>query len=61
MMGGRRSAQNVGERSLNNSSLPSRRKPQEKVKPISQDEAEALPLLLNLLFRSRYQNGQVSS
>jgi hypothetical protein len=32
---GRRSAQNVGEKSLNNRSLPSRRRPQERVDPFS--------------------------
>jgi len=61
MMRGRRSAQNVGEKNLNNRSLPSRRRPQGRVEPFSYDEAEALPLLLNLLLRSRYQNAQVSS
>ena len=60
-MRGRRSAQNVGEKSLNNASLPSRRRPREKAKPLSSNEAEALPLLLNLSFRSRYQNAQMSS
>jgi len=58
MVRGRRSAQNVGEKSLNSRSLPSRRRPQEKVEPFSQDEAEALPLLLNPSLQSRYQNAQ---
>lgn len=61
MMRGRRSAQSVGGKNLSNRSLPSRRRPQGRVEPFSYDEAEASPLLLNLLFRSQYQNAQVSS
>jgi hypothetical protein len=60
MISGRRSAQNVGEKTLNSRLLPSRRRPQGRAEPFSQDEAEALPLLLNLLLRSRYQNTRVS-